>query len=162
MLIQALRVIVLHIQMLSKIKTGCYLDKMQSQNNASPLHPWRWHTSLLEMDSLKVLLFQPTSNACKTSWAPGIVGYKNSVDMNSQCNISLLLILAFTLKQTSRKWKIWIPNDVLSFLNRLNLFLILTYTGQICRLLFWVMDVSKSNDLNSLKKRPNLEFCKVF
>ena len=67
---------ILNIQMLSKIKTGWYLDKMQSQNNASPLHPWRWHTSLLEMDSLKVLLFQPTSNACKTSWAPGIVGYK--------------------------------------------------------------------------------------
>ena len=66
-----------NIQVLSKIKTGWYLDKMQSQNNASPLHPWRWHTSLLEMDSLKVLLFQPTSNACKTSWAPGIVGYKN-------------------------------------------------------------------------------------
>ena len=104
MLIQALHVnawkFVLNIQMLCKIKTGWYLDKMPSQNNASPLHPWRWHTSLLEMDSLKVLLFQPTSNACKTSWAPGIVGYKNSVDMNSQCNISLLLILAFTLKRT--------------------------------------------------------------
>lgn len=96
---------VLDIRILSKIKTEWYLDKIQYQNNAFPLHPWRWHTSLLEMDSLKVLLFQPTSNACKNSWAPGIVGYKNFVDMNSQYNIFLLIILTFTLEQTF-PWKL--------------------------------------------------------
>ena len=46
------------------------------------MHPWFWHISLLEMDTLKVLLFQPTSNACEPGPIAKVKGDTNSYRYN--------------------------------------------------------------------------------